>query len=112
MMSQVDAITDEIGSIKSERLDKVSREELKNDRYMAKLNLTRQENEHRFLHAERMDERMDAATVHQRSQEAKDAEIRLREAETKMHESSARAHAEEAALLRLKIEYRQLMGGS
>ncbi|KAG1880724.1 hypothetical protein C8R48DRAFT_767502 [Suillus tomentosus] len=111
ILSQVGAITDEIRSIKSEKLSQVSREELKNDRYMAKLNLTRQENEHRFLQAERQDERMDAATVHQRSQEAKDTEIRLREAEARMHESSAKAHAEEAALLRLKIQYRQLTGG-
>ncbi|KAG1720151.1 hypothetical protein EDB19DRAFT_1918180 [Suillus lakei] len=104
ILSQVDAITDEIGSIRSERLDKVSRKELKNDCYMVKLNLTQQENEHWFLQAERQDECMDAATVHQCSQEAKDAEIRL-------HEAEARAHAEEAALLRLKIEYRQLTGG-
>lgn len=83
----------------------MSRKELKNDHYMAKLNLTRQENEHQFLHAERMDEHMDAATVHQCSQEAKDAE-------TKMHELSVRVHAEEAALLHLKIKYCQLMGGS
>jgi len=112
MLTQVDAINDEIGSIQSERLDKVSHDELKNDRYMAKLNLTRQENEHRFLHAERLDERMDAATVHQRSQEAKDVQIRLCEAETKRHESSAKAHVEEAVLMRLKIEYLQLTGGS
>ncbi|KAG1765894.1 hypothetical protein EDD22DRAFT_845154 [Suillus occidentalis] len=112
MMSQVNTITDEIGSIKSERLDKVSHEELKNDHYMAKRNLTWQENKHQFLHAECMDECMDAATIHQRSQEAKDAEIHLHKAEMKMHESSARTHAEEAALLCLKIEDRQLMGGS
>jgi hypothetical protein len=40
IMSQVDAITDEIRSIKSERLDKVSREQLKNNCYVVKLNLT------------------------------------------------------------------------
>lgn len=112
MMSQVDTITDEIRSIKSERLNKVSRKELKNDCYMTKLNLTWQESEHRFLHAERMNECMDAATIHQHLQEVKDAEFRLCEVETKMHESSARAHAEEAALLHLKIKYRQFMGGS
>ncbi|KAG2360596.1 hypothetical protein BDR07DRAFT_1377859 [Suillus spraguei] len=109
ILSQVGAITDEIESIQMEKLDKVSHEELKNDRYMAKLNLTRQENKHRFLQAERQDERMDATTIHQCLQEVKDAEIHLREVETKMHESSAKTHAEEATLLRLKIEYHQLM---
>ncbi|KAG1868504.1 hypothetical protein F4604DRAFT_1927379 [Suillus subluteus] len=41
ILSQVGAITNKIRSIQSEKLDKVSREELKNDCYMAKLNLTR-----------------------------------------------------------------------
>lgn len=111
ILSQVGAITNKIGSIKLEKLSQVSRKELKNDHYMAKLNLTRQENKHRFLQAERQDEHMDAATVYQCSQEAKDTEIRLREVEARMHESSAKAHAEEAALLCLKIQYRQLTGG-
>ncbi|KAG1773600.1 hypothetical protein EV702DRAFT_1200917 [Suillus placidus] len=92
MLSQVNIINDEIGSIQSERLDK--------------------DNEHWFLTAEHQDECMDATTVHQCSQEAKGIEIHLCEAETKKYESLAKAHAEEAALLRLKIEYRQLTGGS
>jgi len=56
-------------------------------------------------------ERMDAAAVHQHTQEAKDKEISLCEAEAKMHKSSRKATAEEVALLRLKIEYHQLIGG-
>ncbi|KAG2053211.1 hypothetical protein BDR06DRAFT_1054557 [Suillus hirtellus] len=108
ILSQVGAITDEIGSIKSEKLSQVSHEELKNDQYMAKLNLTQQENEHRFIQAEHQDKRMDATTVHQCSQEVKDTEIHLHEAEARMHELSAKVHAEEAALLCLKIQYRQL----
>ncbi|KAG1888048.1 hypothetical protein F4604DRAFT_1915942 [Suillus subluteus] len=92
MLSQVDIINDEIRSIQSERLNK--------------------ENEHQFLHTEHQDEHMDAATIHQRSQEAKGIEIRLCEAKTKKHELPVKAHAKEAALLRLKIEYCQLTGGS
>ncbi|KAG2148676.1 uncharacterized protein EDB93DRAFT_1250111 [Suillus bovinus] len=112
ILNQVGAITNKIGSIHSKKLSKVSHEELKNNCYMAKLNLTRQENEHWFLQAERQDECMDAATVHQCSQEAKDTEIRLCIAEARMHESLAKVHAEEAALLHLKIQYHQLTGGS
>ncbi|KAG2051260.1 hypothetical protein BDR06DRAFT_973966 [Suillus hirtellus] len=68
-------------------------EELKNDWYMAKLNLTRQENKHQFLQVECQDEWMlpPSINIHKRT-----------------HESSAKVHAEEAALLRLKIQYCQL----
>ncbi|KAG2741855.1 hypothetical protein P692DRAFT_20822065 [Suillus brevipes Sb2] len=112
VLSQVNLINDEISSLQSDRSDKVSRAELKNDRYMAKLNLARQKNEHRFLTAERMQERIDAAAVHQRLQEEKDAEIRLCEAQSKKLELAMKAHAEEAALLRVKMEYHQMMNGS
>ncbi|KAG2744445.1 hypothetical protein P692DRAFT_201869294 [Suillus brevipes Sb2] len=107
--SQMEALTDGIESAQS---DRVAREELKNERYMAKFNFARQTEEHRFLREERAYERTEANVIHQRAQELKDSEIRLREAETKMHDTLAHAHAEEAATLRLKIEFARLSQGS
>ncbi|KAG1845758.1 hypothetical protein C8R48DRAFT_678037 [Suillus tomentosus] len=108
ILSQVSMITNKIGSIQSEKLDKVSCKKLKNDCYIAKHNLTRQENKHQFLQAEYQDECMNAATIHQCLQEAKDTEIYLHEVEAKVHKLLAQAHAEKAALLYLKIQYCQL----
>ncbi|KAG1847832.1 hypothetical protein DFJ58DRAFT_891157 [Suillus subalutaceus] len=107
LQSQVDALSDEIESAQS---DRVTRDELKNERYMAKYNFARQVNEHKFLKAERADTFAEAATAHQRALEAKESEIRLREAEMKMHAALAQAHAEEAATMRLKIEFARLSG--
>ncbi|KAG1841414.1 hypothetical protein DFJ58DRAFT_732430 [Suillus subalutaceus] len=109
IQSQVDFLKDEIENAQS---DRITREELKNERYLVKYNLARQVNEHKFLKSERADEHVEAAAAHQRSLEAKNSEIRLREAETKMHDALAHAHAEEAATLRLKIEYARLTNSS
>ncbi|KAG1888419.1 hypothetical protein F4604DRAFT_1674758 [Suillus subluteus] len=105
----LDQLNDEMESIQS---DRIIREELKNERHMAKYNFARQVNEHKFLHEECVNIDKEAAAAHQRSQEAKDSEIRLREAEAKMHVVLANAHAEEAAMLRLKIELCRLTSGS
>jgi hypothetical protein len=105
----VEKLNDEIESVQSER---VMREELKNERYMFKYNIIHQANKHKFLQAERVETHAEAATAHKCSLEAKDTEIHLREAETKIHDALAHAHAEEAATLRLKIEYARLMGSS
>ncbi|KAG1866672.1 hypothetical protein F4604DRAFT_1682747 [Suillus subluteus] len=93
-------LNDEMESIQS---DRIIREELKNKRHMAKYN---------FACQERVNIDKEAAAAHQRSQEAKDSEIRLHEAEAKMHVALANAHAEEAATLRLKIELCRLTSGS
>jgi hypothetical protein len=105
----VEKLNDEIESVQSER---VTREELKNERYMLKYNIIRQANEHKFIQAERIETHTEAAAAHKHSLEAKDSEIRLHEAETKMHDALAHAHAEEAATLRLKIEYARLTSSS
>ncbi|KAG2082965.1 uncharacterized protein F5147DRAFT_783100 [Suillus discolor] len=81
--SQMEALND--------RIEK----ELKNERYMAKYNLAHQTEEHQFLHEERSYQRTEAAVIHQRAQEAKDAEIRLCEAEMRMHDALTHVHAEE-----------------
>ncbi|KAG1891591.1 uncharacterized protein F5891DRAFT_1197708 [Suillus fuscotomentosus] len=74
---------------------------LKNERLMVKLNASRQDKEHHLMCEEHMDERADAAIVHQRMKEAKEADIRLREAD-------ATAFAVEADVLRLRIQWAQL----
>ncbi|KAG1838499.1 hypothetical protein F4604DRAFT_1941315 [Suillus subluteus] len=109
IQSRVELLNDEIENAQS---DRITREELKNERYMAKYNLARQVNEHKYLKTERADDHAEAAAAHIRGLEAKNSEIRLREAETKMHDAVAHAHAEEAATLRLKIEYARLMGSN
>ncbi|KAG1849744.1 hypothetical protein F4604DRAFT_1934772 [Suillus subluteus] len=105
----LDRLNDEMESIQS---DQIVREELKNERHMAKYNFARQVNEHKFLREERVNIDKEAAAAHQCSQEAKDSEIHLHEAEAKIHVALANVHAEEAATLRLKIELCRLMSGS
>ncbi|KAG2056259.1 hypothetical protein BDR06DRAFT_1006363, partial [Suillus hirtellus] len=109
IQSRVDVLNNEIEKVQS---DRITREELKNERYMAKYNLARQANEHKYLKNEHADDYVEAAAAHKRSLEAKASEIRLREAEAKMHDALAHAHAEEATTLRLKIEYARIMGSN
>ncbi|KAG1855030.1 hypothetical protein C8R48DRAFT_776435 [Suillus tomentosus] len=109
LQGDLNRLNDEIGSVQS---DRITWGELKNERYMAKYNLARQVDEHKFLREERVHCDKEAVATHQCSQEAKDTEIHLREAEAKMHAALAHAHAEEARALQLKIEYQHLMSGS
>ncbi|KAG2053297.1 hypothetical protein BDR06DRAFT_1053163 [Suillus hirtellus] len=109
LQGDLNQLNDEIGSIQS---DWITQGELKNEHYMVKYNLTHQVNEHKFLHEEHVHCDKEAVATHQRSQEAKDMEIHLCEAEAKMHAALAHAHAEEARALQLKIEYQHLMSGS
>ncbi|KAG2125516.1 hypothetical protein BD769DRAFT_1736720 [Suillus cothurnatus] len=95
VQSRVDMLNAEIENVQS---DKISREELKNERYMVKYNLARQVNEHKFLKHERADDYAEAAAAHI--------------PEAKMHNALAHAHKEEATTLRLKIEYARLQGSS
>ncbi|KAG1905355.1 uncharacterized protein F5891DRAFT_1183300 [Suillus fuscotomentosus] len=81
--------------------DKLTLYQLKNKRLMVKLNASRQDKEHHLMREEHMDERADAAIVHQRMKEAKEVDIRLREAD-------AAAFALEADVLRLWIQWAQL----
>jgi len=98
--------------IENVQSDKISREELKNKRYMVKYNLARQVNEHKFLKHECTDDYAEAAAAHICGLEAKNSEIHLREAEAKMHNALVHAHKEEATTLHLKIEYARLQGSS
>ncbi|KAG0699943.1 hypothetical protein DFH29DRAFT_1001594 [Suillus ampliporus] len=101
IQSQVDACNDDVERALSDRF---SWEELKNKRHMAKYNLAHQLNKHKYLESERTGNYAEAAVAHQRSQESKDSDIRLREAEIKAHDALWNAHAEEVATVRLKIE--------
>ena len=80
--------------IESVHLDKITALELKNERYIAKLNAHNQAEQRRMVSEQLSNERADAAIIHQRSQESKAAEIRL--------------HEVEAETLCLKIEYYKL----
>ncbi|KAG0697702.1 hypothetical protein DFH29DRAFT_1003486 [Suillus ampliporus] len=109
LQDNLDKLNDDIESI---QLDCVTREELKNEHHMVKYNLARQVNEHRFMCEQHTHNDREATAAHQRSQEAKDKDIRLCEAEEKAHVASANAHAEEVATLRLKIELCRLSNSS
>lgn len=94
-------LNDDLDSLHSE---KVSLYQLKNERLMVKMNSNRQQKEHDFIREERANECVDAAIVHQRMKEAKEAEIRLREADAKALEI-------ERDVMRLWIEWAKLNGG-
>lgn len=101
IQEQVEMLNDDLDSLHSE---KVSLYQLKNERLMVKMNSNRQQKEHDFIREERANERVDAAIVHQRMKEAKEAEIRLREADAKALEI-------ERDVMRLRIEWAKLNGG-
>jgi hypothetical protein len=109
VQSRVDMLNAEIENVQS---DKISREELKNECYMVKYNLAQQVNEHKFLKHKHADDYTEAAAAHIHGLEAKNSEIRLCEAEAKMHNALVHAHKEEATTLCLKIEYARLQGSS
>jgi hypothetical protein len=90
----------------------ITQEELQNKWYMVKYNLACQVNEHKFMKAKHTDEYTEDAVVHKCSLEAKDLEIHLCEAVTKMHDVLAHVHVEEAVMLQLKIKYAHLTNGS
>ncbi|KAG0693621.1 hypothetical protein DFH29DRAFT_1007122 [Suillus ampliporus] len=106
---QVNRLNEEI---KNAQLDMITWKELQNKCYMAKYNLTHQVNEHKFLKAKYIDNHIEAATTHKCGLEAKDSGIHLHEAETKMHDALAHAHAEERTTLDLKIKYAHLTSSS
>lgn len=95
---QVDMLNDDLESMHSEKLTLY---QLKNERLMVKMNANRQDKEHMFLREERAHERSDATLVHQRLQETKAQEIRLREADAKALEL-------EREVMLLRIEYAKL----
>ncbi|KAG1884307.1 hypothetical protein F4604DRAFT_1919454 [Suillus subluteus] len=98
VQEQVEMLNDDLESMHSEKL---ALYQLKNERLMVKLNANRQDKEHVFLREERAHERSDAALIHQRSQESKAQEIRLREADAKALEL-------EREVMLLRIEYAKL----
>lgn len=91
-------LNDDLESMHSEKLTLY---QLKNERLMVKMNANRQDKEHMFLREERAHERSDATLVHQRLQETKAQEIRLREADAKALEL-------EREVMLLRIEYAKL----
>ncbi|KAG1809036.1 hypothetical protein EV424DRAFT_1543181 [Suillus variegatus] len=98
VQEQVEMLNDDLESVHSEKLTLY---QLKNERLMVKLNANRQDKEHHFIREERAHERADAALVHQRLQESKDQEIRLREADAKALEL-------ERQVMLLRIEYAKI----
>ncbi|KAG1876230.1 hypothetical protein F4604DRAFT_1924519 [Suillus subluteus] len=95
---QIDMLNDDLESMHS---DKLTLYQLKNERLMVKLNANRQDKEHDMMREEHLNERSDAAIVHQRMKEAKEVDICLREVD-------AAALAMEADVLRLRIQWAQL----
>ncbi|KAG1869250.1 hypothetical protein C8R48DRAFT_771407 [Suillus tomentosus] len=98
VQEQVELLNDDLESVHSEKL---ALYQLKNERLMVKLNANRQDKEHHFIREERAHERADAALIHQRLQESKDQEIRLREADAKALEL-------ERQVMLLRIEYAKI----
>lgn len=98
VLDQVGSLTDDMSYIYSA---KAAASEYK----IAKVNALRQERDIQFQREQGTIERTEAASVHERSQEAKALELRLLEAQAKVQ-------SEKAAALRLEIELINLKEGS
>ncbi|KAG1803544.1 uncharacterized protein HD556DRAFT_1437304 [Suillus plorans] len=113
VQDQVGLVRDEIESLQSSAL---SRHESKHQRYLAKLGAksehSRDTKKYEWLRDTRAHEASQASLVHQRQQEDKDAEIRLRETDIRVHEAHSLMLDKEAETLRLKIQYHQMMQGN
>jgi hypothetical protein len=109
IQEQVERVNDEIGSLHS---DVASRHSFKHERFLAKLDMKKnyhwEMKKYDYLREAHVHEAMQAATSHQREQEAKDAEIRLRETDVRVHEAQALALDKEAEMWRLKIQFHQM----
>jgi hypothetical protein len=109
IQEQVQKVNDEIESLHS---DVALRHSFKHKRFLAKLDMKkdyhREMKKYDYLHEARAHEAMQAATSHQREQEAKDAEIRLRETDVRVHEAQALAYDKEAEMWHLKIQFHQM----
>lgn len=109
IQEQVERVNGEIGSI---QLDVTSRHNLKHERFLVKLDVKkdyhRETKKYEYLCEARAHEAMQAAASHQREQETKDAEIRLRETDVRVHEAQALALDKEAEMWRLKIQFHQM----
>jgi adenine-specific DNA methylase len=110
---QIDHVQDEIESLHS---DARSRHDHKQERFLAKLDAKtehhRDTRKYEYLRSAREHEASLATTNHQREQEKKDAEIRLRETDIRVHEAHSLVLDKEAENLRLKIQFHQMTQGN
>ncbi|KAG1730362.1 hypothetical protein EDD22DRAFT_960738 [Suillus occidentalis] len=109
IQEQVERVNDKIESLHS---DVASRHSFKHERFLAKLDMKKdyhwEMKKYDYLCEARAHEAMQAATSHQREQEAKDAEIHLREMDIRVHEAQALALDKEVEMWRLKIQFHQM----
>ena len=109
IQQQVDNINDEIQS------SIMSRHDSKNERFAMKLDAKRdyirEAKKYEWLREARSHEVMQADVNHRRAQEAKDADIRLREVDVRAHEAETLKLEKEAETWRLKIQFHQMMQG-
>ncbi|KAG2091706.1 hypothetical protein BD769DRAFT_1679291 [Suillus cothurnatus] len=110
---QVEQVRDEIESLHSSVM---SHHEGKHQHYIAKLEAKSEHNrdlkKYDWLHATQEHEASQAAVSHQRLQEAKDAKIRLRETDIRVHQAHSKVLDKEAETLCLKIQFHQMMQAS
>ncbi|KAG1778502.1 hypothetical protein EV702DRAFT_1267677 [Suillus placidus] len=113
VQDQVENLTEEIESIQS---DVMSLQDSKHQRFIVKLSAKsenqRETKKYNWLRDMRAHEASQAVLTHQREQENRAAEIRLREADIRVHEAHSTVLDKEAETLRLRIQYQQLMQGS
>ncbi|KAG2055050.1 hypothetical protein BDR06DRAFT_1046763 [Suillus hirtellus] len=113
VQDQVGLVWDEIESLQSGAL---SHQESKHQRYLAKLGAKSKHScktkKYEWLCDTCAHEASHASLVHQRQQEDKDAEIRLREVDIRVHEAHSLVLDKEAETLWLKIQYHQMMQGN
>lgn len=97
---QVEEVKDEIASMQS---DAMSRHDHKHLRFIAKLEAktehTRDIKKYEYLRAAREHETFQATVSHQRLQESKDSEIRLRETDIRVYEAHSLVLDKEAETL-------------
>ncbi|KAG1787891.1 uncharacterized protein HD556DRAFT_1311418 [Suillus plorans] len=109
-MEQVDQMKDEIQNMHS---DAMSRHDSKHQRFLAKLDAKSEHNrdvkKYEWLRTNCEHEASQATVSHQRLQQTKDAEIRLRETDIRVHKAHSLVLEKEAETLRLKIQYHQMM---
>ncbi|KAG1800091.1 hypothetical protein EV424DRAFT_1545814 [Suillus variegatus] len=110
VMEQVDQMKDEIQSMHS---DAMFRHDSKHQHFLAKLDTKNEHNhdikKYEWLRTNREHEASQATVSHQWLQETKDAEICLRETDIRVHEAHSLVLKKEAEILRLKIQYHQMM---
>lgn len=94
----------------------MSRHDSKHLRFLAKLEVksehSRDAKKYEWLRSNREHEASQATVTHQRMQEVKATEIRLRETDIRVHQAHSEVLDKEAETLRLKIQFHQMMQAS